>query len=141
MKVILFPILILIAVMIAGCYEDCEDGDYKPADCNESKPVEGQVTLKITLNNMNTQVPVEFFIGDVEENVFYFADTISTQTVSYTLPNNYYSVRAKYRAIINGNSVTVYSIDGGSLDAFETDYCDGVCYSNGSLDLDAKLEL
>jgi hypothetical protein len=140
MKVKLFSILILMAVMISGCDEDCDDGNYKPYDCNDYKPTDGEVTLNVTLDNMNTQVPVEFFIGDVEENVFYFADTIATQTVSYTLPNNYYSVRAKYKAIINGNLVTVYSIDGGSLDASETDYCDGVCYSDGTLTLDGSLD-
>ena len=141
MKQILISILISIVVCVAGCDEECEEGNYKPGDCNESKPIEGEVILKITIDNMNAMVPVEFFIGDVEENIFYFADTIVTQSVSYTLPNNRYAVRAKYKAIINGKLVTVYSIDGGSLDANETDYCDGDCYENGSLTLDAKLEL
>lgn len=129
------------AAILTGCYDDCENGNYKPYDCNENKPVEGEVTLEITIDNLNPEVPIEFFLGDVEENVFYFADTLSIQKFTYTLPNNYYSVRAKYKAIINGNLVTVYSIDGGSLDAFQNDYCDGTCYDTGTLNLNAELEL
>lgn len=130
---------IIIAVFLSGCNEYCDD-NYKPSDCNENKPAEGDLTLEITIDNLNPEVPVEFYIGDVEENGFYFADTITVGEITYKLPNNYYSVKAKYKAVIDGRTVTVYSIDGGSLIPVTNEYCDGTCYDTGRLNLNAKLE-
>ncbi len=141
MRIKFFPVLIIAALVFYSCSETCEDGNYKPPDCNGSSPAEGEVQLKITIGKLNPSVPVEIFIGDVEDNNFCFADTLSVEEFSYTLSNNDYSVRAKYKAVIGGDTVTVYSIDGGSLQPSESEYCDGTCYNAGTLKLNARLEL
>ena len=141
MKKLLCLIVLIGLTSLAGCDESCEDGNYKPNDCNENEPVQGDITIKVTINEMNPEVLIEFFFGDVEENIFYFSDTLDTEEVHYKLNNNDYSVRAKYKAIVNGQLATVYSIDGGQLSPFKTDYCDGTCYEEGVLSLNARLEL
>ena len=141
MKKLLFLIVIIGLSSFAGCDKNCEDGHYKPYDCNENEPVQGDITVKVTINEMNPAVLLEFFFGDVEENIFYFSDTLDCEEVHYNLNNNDYSVRAKYKAIVNGKLATVYSIDGGKLSPSKSDYCDGTCYEKGTLSLNARLEL
>ena len=91
--------------------------------------------------NCSKQVPIEVYYGDYENNLLYFADTLDTFAYEYWVPNGDYSVKAKYSARINNRLVTVYSIDGGNISSSSTSYCDGDCYTEGRLVLNAKLDL
>lgn len=143
MKLIIYLLALSLTILpfISGCTGDCENGDYKPSDCLENKPAEGILRVEVTLDALNPVVPIEVYYGDYENNVLFFADTLNVFDLEYYVPNNDYSVKAKYKAMINNRLVTVYSIDGGNISSTTTNYCDGDCYSEGTLTLNAKLDL
>ena len=95
----------------------------------------------MTLDGLNSIVPIEVYYGEYENNLLYFADTLDTFAYEYWVPNGDYSVKAKYNARIDNRLVTVYSIDGGNISYSSTNYCDGDCYTEGRLVLNAKLIL
>ena len=118
--------------------EGCTKG-YKPSDCVETRPSGGSLIIQVTIDGMNPRVPIAVYLGDVENNIVAFVDTLDVTSVAYYIENGDYAVKATYRAIIDGSLATVYSIDGGNLSPSSTEYCDGTCYGEGTLALDAKL--
>lgn len=136
-----FVIALSTLLMFTGCSEDCSDGNYKPYDCLDREPSEGILRIEVTLDGLNPVVPIEIYYGDYENNLLYFVDTLDTFAYEYWVPNGDYSVKAKYNARINNRLVTVYSIDGGNISSSSTSYCDGDCYTEGRLVLNAKLDL
>jgi hypothetical protein len=135
-----YAIILTVLLLITGC-SDCSDGNYKPYDCLEREPAEGILRIEATLDGLNPVVPIEVYYGDYENNLLYFVDTLDTFAYEYWVPNGDYSVKAKYNARINNRLVTVYSIDGGNISYGSTNYCDGDCYTEGRLVLNAKLDL
>jgi hypothetical protein len=119
--------------------DDCPEG-YVPIDCNSSAPKQGFVQVSITTNSLNPAIPITIFYGDFENNKIFFRDTLTSNT-EYELANDTYSVRAQYTAVIDGDTVTVFSVDGDDLDYTEDEYCDDTCYEKGSIELDAELDL
>ena len=136
-----FAIALSMLILLSGCDENCRDGNYKPYDCLEREPAEGILRIEVTLDGLNSIVPIEVYYGDYENNLLYFADTLDTFAYEYWVPNGDYSVKAKYNARIDNRLVTVYSIDGGNISYSSTNYCDGDCYTEGRLVLNAKLVL
>ena len=135
-----YAIILTMLLLITGC-DDCSDGNYKPYDCLEREPAEGILRIEVTQDGLNPIVPIEVYYGDYENNALYFADTLNSFYYEYWVPNGDYSVKAKYNAMINNRLVTVYSIDGENISPSVTNYCDGDCYSEGRLVLNAKLDL
>ncbi len=128
------------AVLNPGCDladEDCNKG-YRPYDCVTTSPDNGVVRVEVVIDAGNSSVPIVLYRGTVEQNQVVVIDTLKSVSKEYSLPNGDYSVRAQYRTIVNGNPSTVYSVDGGNLTFSTTEYCDGNCYSSGTLVLDAK---
>lgn len=136
-----YAIILTVLLLITGCSDDCSDGNYKPYDCLEREPSEGILRIEATLDGLNPVVPIEVYYGDYENDLLYFVDTLGTFAYEYWVPNGDYSVKAKYNARINNRLVTVYSIDGGNISYSSTNYCDGDCYTEGRLVLNAKLDL
>jgi len=136
-----YAIILTVLLLITGCDSDCSDGNYKPYDCLDREPSEGILRIEATLDGLNPVVPIEVYYGDYENNLLYFVDTLDTFAYEYWVPNGDYSVKAKYNARINNRLVTVYSIDGGNISYSSTNYCDGDCYTEGRLVLNAKLDL
>jgi hypothetical protein len=143
MKSIIYLLALFLTILpfISGCTGDCENGNYKPYDCLENEPAEGILRVEVTLDALNPVVPIEVYYDDYENNLLYFADTLDVFDYEYWVPNGDYSVKAKYKARIDNRLVTVYSIDGGNISSTTTNYCDGDCYSEGRLVLNAKLDL
>ncbi len=136
-----FTLILSSLILLAGCGEDCSDGNYRPYDCLEREPANGILKIEVTLDGLNPIVPIEVYYGDYENNLLYFADTLDSFAYEYWVPNGDYSVKAKYNARINNRTVTVYSIDGGNISPSSTNYCDGDCYTEGRLVLNSKLDL
>jgi hypothetical protein len=136
-----FAFTLSLFIFLTGCGEDCSDGNYKPYDCLEREPAEGILRIEASLDGLNPVVPIEVYYGDYENNLLYFVDTLDSFAYEYWVPNGDYSVKAKYSARIDNRLVTVYSIDGGNISSSSTSYCDGNCYTEGRLVLNAKLDL
>jgi hypothetical protein len=132
------------AIVCVGMLWNCNDSTnecskgYKPFDCVENAPATGTLEVKVTISDMNTSVPIAIYRGKVEQNVVVFRDTLTASSGQYLLENGEYSVRASYKAFVGGSLVTVYSIEGGTLSSDSKEYCDGTCYSKGTLVLDAS---
>jgi len=130
-------------IVCVGVFLNCNDSTnecnkgYKPSLCEETAPATGTVEVRVTLSDMNSSVPITIYRGKVEQNVVVFRDTLTGSSKQYLLDNAEYSVRAVYKAFVGGSLVTVYSIEGGTLSADSKEYCDGTCYSQGTLVLDA----
>lgn len=136
-------ITIIISTLLSCSYlleddDDCDLG-YKPDNCIEFKPSEGEIRLQVTINELNPLVPIEIFLGDFEDNQLVLRDSISNYK-SYELLNGRYSVKATYKAIFDSVEVNIYSINGFTIEPNEKEYCDGTCYTIKILDVDAKLE-
>ena len=137
-------LVIVVSAVLAGVVacdtseEGCTKG-YKPRDCVETRPSGGSLIIQVTIDGMNPRVPIAVYFGDVENNILAFVDTLDITSVTYYIENGDYSVKATYHAVIDGSPATVYSIDGGDLSPSSTEYCDGTCYGEGTLTLDARL--
>lgn len=132
--------VILCSGMLWSCDQstnECNKG-YKPSDCIEKAPATGTVEVRVTISDMNTSVPIAIYRGKVEQNVVVFRDTLTASSKQYLLENAEYSIRAVYKAFVGGSLVTVYSIEGGTLSADSKEYCDGTCYNQGMIVLNAS---
>jgi hypothetical protein len=143
MKIIKINSLLLL-LLIFSCSmpgdEDCPEGYQPILGCNTKIPKTGKVKILISTNELNPSVPITIFYGDYEIDNIFFRDTL-TANRTYNLKNKAYSVRAEYRAFFEGDTVTVYSVDGDNLTYHEDEYCDGSCYEAGEINLDAERDL
>ena len=120
--------------------EDDECDNYAPDDCITEKPSYGKVKIDITHNSLNLSVPITIYKGDFEDGNIVLKDTLSSDR-TYRLPNGYYSVKAEYKVELTQGIVNVYSVDGWDLDSEKDSYCDATCYEEGTIYLDARLDL
>ncbi len=135
----LFSCDFLIDLLIDEEDEECSEG-YKPLFCDEFEPSYGTINVQVTLNDLNPFVPITLYSDDFEYNNIVLEETLNVNNKSYNMPNDYYSIKALYKAIVEGDTVTVYSVDGRRLESRSEDYCDGTCYSEGNIDLDAEFD-
>jgi len=134
-----WPVFACCLLFSVSCNSD-EDCDPAPYDCIEYKPEEGNLIIEVTLDNLNSAVPVVIYHGDIEDEQVVLVDTIDTDTGESWLANDDYSVTAEYRLLKNSQEMTVYVVEGGNLDATSTEYCEGDCYEEGVLTLDVTLD-
>ncbi|MBX7151106.1 hypothetical protein K1X84_05660 [bacterium] len=137
-----FVSFVLSAIILnSGCEEllnaddDCE---VAPFDCIDSRPTEGQLIIRSTINAQNPQVPVWVYLGDFENNDLVMDTMLSVNGLTLILPvDHYYSVVAKY---IQADGDTVFAVDGDDIEVDEEDYCDATCFSldNGHIDVRLK---
>ena len=139
-KILVFIILFSINFQCSLCEDESEDEcTYKPSNCIEEEPEFGYVTIKVTINSLNPEVPISIFNGDVEENDIVLQDTLNANSKTYHLEYTYYSVLAIYKATIDNEIVTINSINGEELEYQVENYCDGVCYTEGNIEIDVEL--
>lgn len=131
---------VLMPPIVASCSEgECDKG-YRPDDCVTTTPGEGIVRIDLTINVLNPRVPLTLYRGTIQQNDVVLTDTVEVPVAQYRVPNGYYSVAARYRSLMGRDTVTIVSVDGSTLRAESTDYCDGSCWREGSMTLDAMLE-
>lgn len=135
--------VILIALFQISCFlfsdGKCDEGESKkPSDCNSSIPSGGTVSVSIVTNSINPTVKIEIYEGNIEDGKLIISENLSSDK-SYTLPNGYYTAQAFYKVNYEGHVVTIKAVDGKELDYSSQNYCDGTCYSDGSINLDCEL--
>jgi len=131
-------LLLIVSVKFSGCEQ--EDLDfYVDCDfCLESIPEYDTLWVFVTLNDENSSVPLEFFIGDYEDGQ---EDWIDTARVSeFFLVSEVgveYSVKATYK---QGDEVIV-AIDGDKIRVVDGEGdCYPPCYYTRGGTLDVRLK-
>ena len=124
-----FQILFVFLLFIVACQSllesDTESEDCPDDNCNTSEPFESEITLNLTLNTENTNIPVIIYRGNITDNNVSDTVYLKNESSEITLPlNRYYSFKAKY---IN-NSDTIYVIDGTQFEKQSYNSCDSVCW-------------
>jgi len=130
---------VLMAAMVASCAEEECDKGYRPDDCIPTAPGEGIVRVDLTINVLNPRVPLTLYRGTIEQNNVVLTDTLDVTFAEYRVPNGYYAVAARYRSLMGSDTVTIVSVDGSTLQAESAEYCDGSCWREGYVTLDAML--
>lgn len=115
-----------------GSSGDC-DPDYY---CDGYYPSYGDLSIRVTPDQQNPCVPITVYIGQFEEDVVYFNDTICNTSITYSLEvDYYYSVAAKY---LRGTD-TIVAIDGDKISVSSNDNCGYTCYEVNDANLNLKL--
>ncbi|MFW5775167.1 MAG: hypothetical protein ACOCW2_02660 [Chitinivibrionales bacterium] len=137
-----FPALLAMVFVCLNstCLDDNEECTHAPYWCDHSKPSYGLVTIEISRPRDNSPVPVSIYRGDIEDSVMVKSLLLREDTYSFSLPDERYSARARYITIIDSAQAIVNAIDGGTLEAESEEYCEGYCYTEGTLTLDLVLK-
>jgi len=103
---------------------DCTDVDY--SNCNTNEPEVGNMNIKLTINNENTEVPISVYKGKYEDGVLVTSDTATSSKFVLSLPvNEYYSVTARYKS---GDKI-IFALDGDKIKKKKNILCDSTCWS------------
>ncbi len=115
--------------------EDCANYDY--SDCNTNEPSLVALNIKLTINEVNTKVPITIYEGEVEENKIVLNDSVSTSKYSVLLPGDkYYSVKVRY--VKEGK--IIYAIGGDYTKKILTTVCDSSCWSTEEGNINVELK-
>ena len=120
--------ILFFSVVIISCNDlstdvDCSTYDY--SDCITIEPTDGEMYLKLTINNDNKSIPVAFYRGKLEDNALLFYDTLTKEYFDTLLPvGNYYTVTAEY--LKEGKKII--AIDGDNITKKRSNVCDSVCW-------------
>jgi len=133
-------LFVLLMFVINGCdfLNNNSDGcEPAPFGCDDIRPTQGNLFVRITINGSNTQVPVHVFRGDFELNDKVL-DTVLAGSMILTLPivDQGYSAVAEY---IQSDGDTVIAIDGDHITFDEDEYCDKTCYGEATGEIDVRL--
>ena len=130
----IIPLLVVTAISLClGCNNNnsCDPNMI----CDTVQPTTAPIVVLVSNNDENQDVPLSIYVGNADDSVLYFRDTV-TQNPRYDVPiNTRYSVVAKYRQGAN----TVYAVDGGKTKLVTTPNCNEYCYTTNELRLNLKL--
>ncbi len=114
---------IIAAVLISSCNVDEEFiGNSR---CYPTPPPYGQVKIDVTINQQNRAVPVEFFIGEYENNrTPIILDTLTTTEAYFTIPNGRVGIAVTYEH----DGKTIVALDAVRMIADEEEDSDGECW-------------
>lgn len=120
-------LLLGIAVMtINSCEEDIILFDVDCSECYTQRPEYATMTIELTINEENPQVPVIIYLGEYEKQFIRVVDTAYSSVIKIDLaPARFYTVQAKYKV----GSKTIYALDGDEIELLKvTSQCDSTCW-------------
>lgn len=98
--------LLFILLLIGGCDEDCILNCPPVAE-------EGELIIRVTIDEENLRVPVAIFSGDFEDGNVLINDTLSTISKTYLFPPGEYSATSRYSH--KNGTITIIAVDGGEI--------------------------
>jgi len=124
------------AALLVSCLDTDSDEECYYEDCFSTYPTTGTLTVKVTLNSLNSSVPIKIYSGHYDDGELIREDTLYFDRQNYVLdPGVYYSVAATYQTE-NGEIVVV---DGDKIDVESRKECDSTCYSVTDAKVNCKL--
>ena len=109
-------------------------------DCHEYEPDYGILSIRLTINAQNPEVPIVLYQGDVERYNVLGVDTVSVERISYELEvDNIYTVTALY----SRDQDTVLVIDSDWVSTYEVEDEDEneKCWKVEDGNVDVRLDL
>jgi hypothetical protein len=140
-KFVYILILLLPLLYLSQCKSsDNSDESYYCISCISEHPDSERISIKITVNAENPEVPVIVFSGKfnpahLSDTVF--LDTLDIKEFTVKVPTDqYYSVMALYK---DGKD-SIFAVDGGKFEAKKISGCQNTCWqiSGGSYDVRLK---
>jgi hypothetical protein len=124
-------LLVATSVILMVSFLSCNPEEWRTPDCDEcfvDEPAEATINIKVSISNANPFVPINIYLGRIEEEVLVRSDTIRTRNWSTVLPvGQYYTVTATYRYRANWEWIT--AIDGNHVRTTrERTACDRPCW-------------
>jgi len=136
-KIKLLLLLLISFFIISSCddYVDCSDYDF--SDCTFEEPTTGFLQITLTIDSSNDSVPVDLFIGKVEDGIIDTSFIATEIKYVFELPINvYYSVRAEYNSL----GTKVFAIDGEEMETYLSSECEQECWKIRGDDLYVRLK-
>lgn len=129
-----FLFLIVFAIIASPIVHSC---GYS-SDCFDSKPEQGEIKVKLTIDDTNDTVIVKIYQGVIENNKLLIEDTLTIASKTYNLPvNSYYSASAEY----NHEGKLIRAVDGDRISVSESEDDYGyVCWNLRNIVLDLRLK-
>jgi len=122
-----FSVLIILIFFsgLNSCEEDYQGLVVDCSECYTTRPSEGELKIKLTINEKYPSVPIVIYRGDIEEKMIKM-DTATTE--NYYINgwiNKYYSVTAEYKSA----DKTIIAVDSDKLRRRKvTEVCDSTCW-------------
>ncbi|MDX9932835.1 MAG: hypothetical protein AB7V36_07735 [Bacteroidales bacterium] len=135
MKQFRYLIMVLPLLFVLSCVDDDYD-DCDMQDCVSIYPETGTLTVKVTLNSMNSLVPIRIYAGHYDDGELIREDTLYSERQNYVYePGIYYSVAATYKT--ESGEITV--VDGDKIEVITNTECDTTCYTVNDATVNCKL--
>jgi len=128
--------LILPLLVCCSDYDEELDCYHRPVDCRTTSYTEGELTVRVTIDEENPEVTIYIYSGEVDpENLPVPVHTATVDDESYTITLDIGEYSAMVEYTLGGD--TVIAFDGDSIGNSKEDYCEGPCYElvNGEIDL------
>lgn len=134
-----FTGLIMLALLLVhACISEQLGKEVDCADCYPFRPAEEQVTLQLTMNEVNREIPLVIYRDNIDNGFVEFRDTATASTHYIWLATEQeYAVKAVYRK----DGETVHAIDGCELEMEKiSSQCDTICWFVRDKQLDLRLK-
>jgi hypothetical protein len=131
-------VLILLSFVFTSCRkfnQNCETTTAPSLSCNTTPILEGDVTIRVSYTEGGAGVPVALYLGDIEDEYVIWYDTVYSDKITFTLPNQEnYAAEAYYQI---GNQWLI-ALDGRRLKQKKSDECGYTCYYENNITLDLR---
>jgi hypothetical protein len=130
--------MVILVGISTSCNEDIVLFEVDCSECYTQRPAYAPMTIKLTINEENPEVPFTIYLGEYEKDQIRIEDTAQYSIISVDLiPSRYYSVRAEYH--VGGK--TVYAVDGDEIELVKvSSQCDSVCWTVRGGETDVRLK-
>jgi hypothetical protein len=136
------PILIfLVALMISANFWGCLNNDIcdpdLPVECEfYDQPLYAPLNILVTIDDDNPYVPIEIYVGDVEDGNLYLTDTLVDDARYEVDIDARYSATATYQNL----GRTIIAVDGDRVKSKSSDNCGITCWEAKSGTINLRLK-
>lgn len=136
------PFLIVFALVVSlfgfgACFNDDDCNPDFPVECDfYDPPLYGPLNILVTTDEDNPFVPIEIYVGNVEDGLLYLTDTLDDDARYEVDIDQRYSATATYQSL----GRTVIAVDGDRVKSKSSDNCGVTCWETKSGTINLRLK-